>query len=92
MGQRKGFKHSEVTKRKQSEKNKGKHSSPSTEFKKGHKHSKITIEKMKAKHNSPSTEFKKGQFAGEKNPNFKGWKSREPYGKAFSPELKEQIR
>lgn len=29
---------------------------------------------------------------GENNPNFKGWKSREPYGKAWSPKLKNKIR
>lgn len=29
---------------------------------------------------------------GEAHPNFNNWSSREPYGKEFSPELKEQIR
>lgn len=44
--------------------------------------------KLKGKHLSPNTEFKKG----ENHPYFKGWKSREPYGEEFSPELREQIR
>ena len=30
--------------------------------------------------------------SGKNNPNFNNWSSREPYGKEFSPQLKEQIR
>lgn len=30
--------------------------------------------------------------SGEKNPNFKGWLSREPYGIEFSPALKRKVR
>jgi len=46
----------------------------------------------KGKHYSTGTEFKKGQNALEKNPNWKGGKSFEPYGLAFNKQLKEYIR
>ena len=66
-----GFKHSEETKKKISEANKGKHHSPETEFKKG-------------EHHSPETEFKKGnkpwntgkkrpELSKEKHPNWKNY-------------------
>ena len=42
----------------------------------------------KGQHYSPKTEFKKG----ENHPCFNDWSSREPYGKKFSPKLKEKIR
>ena len=64
-------------------------------------------ESHKGKHISPRTEFKKGdpritgknnlnyggeKIKGEKNPNWQGGISFEPYGKEFNLELKEKIR
>ena len=69
--------------------------------KKGLKHR----EKLSKLHKGwqPENIFKKGntpwnkgkrcpQFAGENNPAFNNWSSREPYGKEFNPDLKEEIR
>lgn len=47
---------------------------------------------MKGKRFSKKTEFKKGQFFLEKNPNWRGGISFEPYGIEFNNKLKEQIR
>lgn len=52
-----------------------------------HKEGKIKIWN-KNKHMIHSGSFKKG----ENHPLFNNWSSREPYGKKFSPKLKEQIR
>lgn len=65
---------------------KGKHISPTTEFKKdfipwnkNKPHSEKTKEKIsivnKGKHYSPETEFKKGQISDSKNPHWKGGKN-----------------
>jgi predicted DNA-binding protein YlxM (UPF0122 family) len=42
-------------------------------------------------HNIPRRTLKQTQ-KGEKNGNFRNWISRDPYGKEFNEELKEQIR
>lgn len=54
---------------------------------------------MYGKHQSEETRMKirktlikKEVSKGENNPNFQGWKSREPYGKDFNPEFREMIR
>ena len=64
------FKHSEESKKKSSETQKGKHYSPKTEFKTGHIFHEESRKKIsqahKGKHYSPKTEFKKGQYRGTK--------------------------
>jgi len=48
---------------------------------------------LKKSNHSFCNEICYGQYyAGENNPMFNNWSSREPYGKKFSPKLKEQIR
>ena len=63
------FKHSEESKKKSSETQKGKHNSPKTEFKTGHIFHEESRKKIsqahKDKHYSPKTEFKKGQIPVE---------------------------
>jgi len=54
--------------------------------------SKSLIGKRKGIRVSKKTEFKKGQFSGEKNPNWNGGSSFEPYSPEFNKVLKRKIR
>ena len=73
---KKGFKHSEETKRKIREALKGKRCSPRTEIKKG-------------EHRGLATEFKKGQTSGSKSPLWIDGRSKHPKYRSFIEKQRE---